>query len=74
MSGNKTEPTPWIVVVPIFLGLLGGILGYIALKDHDQEKANDMMAYGIMSFVVSIGLIVFVWILSIRSIANFMPY
>ena len=53
IQDRKEEPTPWILTVPIFLGLLGGILGYIALKDHDQRRANDMIIYGMISSVTS---------------------
>ncbi len=56
------EPYGAMWVIPIFLGLLGGILGYIALKDHDQKRANDMMSYGIYSTVISIVLIIFIYI------------
>ena len=55
---RKEEPTPWILTVPIFLGLLGGILGYIALKDHDQRRANDMIIYGMISSFASTLLLV----------------
>jgi hypothetical protein len=54
---GKQEPTSWMWTVPIFLGLLGGILGYIALKDYDQGRANDMISYGLLSSVASIVLL-----------------
>ena len=38
---NPTKITKLIYLVPIFMGLLGGILMYIAVKDQNQEMAND---------------------------------
>jgi len=57
IKDQKQEPTQWIWTIPIFLGLLGGILAYIALKDHDQNRANDMIIYGILSSIASIVLL-----------------
>ena len=74
VDSKVDEPYGAMWVIPIFLGLLGGILAYIALKDHDQRRANDMMSYGIMSSVVSIALIIFIWVFSIRGMMDFMPY
>jgi uncharacterized membrane protein len=51
---NKVKPTPLLWLVPIFIGLLGGILMYIAVKDQDQEKANSAILVGIVSTIVMI--------------------
>ena len=40
MSENKQKPSKLIWSIPIFMGLLGGILMYIAVKDQNQEMAN----------------------------------
>ena len=50
----KVKPTPLLWVVPIFMGLLGGILMYIAIKDEDQEKANQSILVGLLSSIVMI--------------------
>ena len=51
---NKVKPTPLLWLVPIFMGLLGGILMYIAVKDQDQEKANSAILVGIVSTIAMI--------------------
>ena len=51
---NKVKPTPLLWLVPIFIGLLGGILMYIAVKDQDQEKANSAILVGIVSTIAMI--------------------
>jgi hypothetical protein len=50
----KVKPTPLLWLVPIFMGLLGGILMYIAVKDEDQAKANSAILVGIVSTVTII--------------------
>ena len=48
---NPAKITKLIYLVPIFMGLLGGILMYIAVKDQNQEMANDGILYSIMSTI-----------------------
>jgi len=62
-----SAPTSWIWAIPICLGLLGGILTYIALKDYSQEKANDAIFYGILSTAVAISLYIFFWIILMKN-------
>ena len=50
----KVKPTPLLWLVPVFGGLLGGILMYIAVKDEDQGKANSAILVGIVSTVTMI--------------------
>jgi len=50
-DSNPRKITRLIYLVPIFLGLYGGILMYIAVKDQDQEMANNAILYSIMSTV-----------------------
>ena len=54
LADVKIKPTPLLWLVPIFMGLLGGILMYIAVKDQDQEKANSAILVGIVSTIVMI--------------------
>lgn len=52
MSENtKQKPTKLIWTIPIFMGLLGGILMYIAVKDQNQEMANDSILVGFLSTI-----------------------
>ena len=70
-KGNETTPTSWIWTVPIFLGLLGGILTYIALKDYSQEKANDAIMYGILSTMAIIFFCVVLWVFVLKNTIPF---
>lgn len=65
----KIKPTKLIWLVPITMGLLGGILMYIAVKDEDPQKAND----GILASVLSTIAILFLAILYGISISSQMP-
>ena len=51
MSENKKKPEKLIWSIPIFMGLLGGILMYIAVKDQNQEMANDGILVGVLSTI-----------------------
>ncbi|HEY4680057.1 MAG TPA: hypothetical protein VIH04_02200 [Nitrosarchaeum sp.] len=51
MSENKQKPPKLIWSIPIFMGLLGGILMYIAVKDQNQEMANDGILVGVLSTI-----------------------
>jgi len=69
---NPHKITRLIYLVPIFLGLYGGILMYIAVKDQDQEMANDAILYSVMSTVgwgfLSFMVYVIYWNTILRSI------
>ena len=54
LADVKLKPTYLLWLVPIFMGLLGGILMYIAVKDQDQLKANRAILVGIIPTVVII--------------------
>jgi len=46
------KPTSLWYLVPLLLGLIGGVLGYIAVKDEDKEMAETLLVIGIvMSFI-----------------------
>lgn len=45
------KPTRLLWLAPIFMGLLGGILMYIAVKDQSQTKANDAMFISVLSSI-----------------------
>ena len=54
LADVRLKPTFLLWLVPIFMGLLGGILMYIAVKDQDQLKANRAILVGIIPTVVII--------------------
>lgn len=51
MESSNIKPTKLLWLVPIFMGLLGGILLYIAVKDKDQKQANDGILVGVLSTI-----------------------
>ena len=56
---NKKASLLWYLL-PIFLGIIGGIAGYIILKDHDKKMAKNVLIIGFVLLILSIGLTVFV--------------
>lgn len=50
----RQMPSNGWYLVPLFFGLIGGILGYIAVKDDDNDMANTLLLLGFISSVVSI--------------------
>jgi len=51
VESSNIKPTKLLWLVPIFMGLLGGILLYIAVKDKDQKQANDGILVGVLSTI-----------------------
>ena len=54
LADVKIKPTYLLWLVPILMGVLGGILMYIAVKDQDPAKANNAILVGIIPTVVII--------------------
>ena len=54
---NSTKPSSAWYLVPLFLALLGGLLGYIALKDEDKKMADTLLYIGI--FMTILGIVYF---------------
>lgn len=50
-SGEK-KPSKWWYLLPIFLGILGGIAAYLLVKDRDKEFAKRLVIVGIVMTVV----------------------
>ena len=50
----------WWYLVPIFIGLIGGIIAYFALRKDDPQKARNCLIIGgiltIINIIVSISL------------------
>ncbi len=46
----------WWFLLPIFLGLIGGIIAYFVLRHDDSRKAKNCLYLGIALAVVGIGL------------------
>ena len=41
-------------IVPIFLGIIGGIIAYFALRNDDRQKAKKCMYIGLVLFAIGI--------------------
>lgn len=65
------KPTKLLYLAPIFMGLLGGILMYIAVKDQNQEMANDGMFWSVLSQIGWSFLIGLLWFLGMANLNNF---
>ena len=61
------RPTSLWYLVPFFFGILGGIVGYVAVKDEDKEMANSLLAFGILWSII---LAAFYWIFVMSLISN----
>ena len=53
MQPEKERSNFWYLV-PIFLGLIGGIVAYFALRNDDRRKANNCLFLGIILGVIGI--------------------
>lgn len=47
-------PTPLWYLVPFFFGVLGGIVGYVAVKDKDENMASGLLLFGIFWTVIAV--------------------
>ena len=50
----EKERSNWWYLVPIFLGLIGGIVAYFALRNDDHRKAKNCLFLGIILGVMGI--------------------
>jgi len=48
----KERPTRAWYFVPFFLGILGGIIGYFAVKEDDKRMANNLLILGILMTII----------------------
>ncbi len=49
----------WWYLLPIFLGIIGGIIAYFALRRDDREKAKKCMYLGLILLAVGFLLEIF---------------
>ncbi|MBS7653325.1 hypothetical protein KEJ13_09395 [Candidatus Bathyarchaeota archaeon] len=52
-----SKPSKAWYFVPILLGIIGGIVGYFAVKDEDKEMAEALLGIGIFMTIISIFII-----------------
>lgn len=65
MNGKSKKPSRWWYLLAIFLGPIGGIVGYFVLKDRDRKFAEKLLIVGLVMIAVW-------WVLSI--ILSFIAY
>tara|TARA_B100000029_G_C17486503_1_gene927446 strand:+ start:419 stop:649 length:231 start_codon:yes stop_codon:yes gene_type:complete len=57
---NEKTRSRWWYIVPILFGLVGGIIGYFALRKDDPKKAKNCLLLGgiltIINIIVSLSL------------------
>ena len=53
-QATTARPTRAWYLVPLFLNILGGIIGYFAVRKDDPKFANRLLILGIVMFVVVI--------------------
>ena len=46
----------WWFLLPIFMGLIGGIIAYFVLRHDDPKKAKNCLYLGIVLAVIGFGL------------------
>jgi hypothetical protein len=45
---EKAKPTAMWFLVPLFFGIFGGIVAYVAVKDDDKQMAESLLGLGIV--------------------------
>jgi uncharacterized membrane protein YeaQ/YmgE (transglycosylase-associated protein family) len=52
---GKTRSNWWFLL-PILLGLIGGIIAYFVLRNDDAKKAKNCLYLGLVLFVIGIAI------------------
>ena len=50
----KKKPSKLWYLLPIFLGIIGGIIGYLVIKDRDKKMAKNLLILSVVIFMVSV--------------------
>jgi len=50
----ERQRSNWWYLLPIFLGIIGGVIAYFALRRDDREKAKKCMYLGLILLAVGI--------------------
>jgi hypothetical protein len=57
MQTKTTQVSDGWYLVPFFFSILGGIIGYVAVKDRDAKKAQNILLFGLGMFLFEIFII-----------------
>jgi signal peptidase len=52
VSPVSKKPSNWWYVLPLFLGLIGGIIGYFALRNKNKAAARNMLIIGLVTVAI----------------------
>ena len=52
----EKQRSNWWYLVPIFLGVIGGIIAYFAIRKDDRQKAKNCVYLGIILVVIQVSL------------------
>ena len=65
-DASLERPTALWYLVPFFFGLIGGLIGYVGVKDEDKGMADSLLVFGLVwTFILAI--IYYVFITSLLS-------
>ncbi|MCV0401778.1 MAG: hypothetical protein K5777_07365 [Nitrosopumilus sp.] len=53
MSEPRTRSKAWYIL-PVFMGIIGGIIAYFAVKRDDPKLGNNCLKVGIVMFVINL--------------------
>lgn len=59
---GATKPTSLRYLVPFFFGILGGIVGYVAVKDEDKDMAQSLIIFGALMTLVLVLIFFTFWL------------
>ena len=51
---NEKKRSNWWFLLPILLGLIGGIIAFFVLKNDDLKKAKNCLYLGIVLFLIGV--------------------
>ena len=55
----EKQRSNWWYLLPIFFGIIGGIIAYFAIRKDDREKAKKCIYLGLILFAIGIFVDVF---------------